>query len=196
MTQPNVTKQEVDQLTDHAYDGIQEYDNPVPGWWSWLWIGSIVFSALYWFVATLSSDMTNEAEFRAHELNDMQRNFAVYAAMTPDKPTLLSLQSDEKAMALGRSIFAQNCTSCHGEAGQGITTAPNLTDEHYKWVKSIADINTVVVEGRANNAMPAWGTKMKPEQILIVSAYVASLRGKNAAGNGPYGDVIPAWDAK
>jgi cytochrome c oxidase cbb3-type subunit III len=194
MTQPNLSQQE--QLTDHAYDGIQEYDNPIPGWWSWLWIGSIVFGAMYWFVATLSSDMSNEAEFKSHELADMQKNYAVYAAMTADAPTLLKLQTDEKAMALGRAVFLQQCASCHGIEGQGITTAPNLTDDHYKWVKHVDDIPKVVTEGRANNAMPAWGTKMKPEQILVVSAYVASLRGKKAAGNGPYGDVIPAWDAK
>lgn len=195
MTQPNLSQQQ-DQLTDHAYDGIQEYDNPIPGWWSWLWIGSIIFGVVYWFVATLSSDMTNEAEFRAHELADMQKNLGRFTPMVADAPTLMKLRTDDQAQALGKDVFMRNCASCHGVDGQGITTAPNLTDEHYKWVKTIADIDKVITEGRANNAMPAWGTRMRPEEILVVSAYVAQLRGKNASGNGPYGDVIPAWSEK
>ncbi len=35
------------QLTDHAYDGIQEFDNPLPGWWKWMFVATIVFSVFY-----------------------------------------------------------------------------------------------------------------------------------------------------
>ena len=38
-----------DPLTGHDYDGIQEYDNPLPGWWKWLFVASIVFTPPYLF---------------------------------------------------------------------------------------------------------------------------------------------------
>jgi len=36
-----------DELLDHEYDGIREFDNPCPAWWHLIFIGSIVFSAFY-----------------------------------------------------------------------------------------------------------------------------------------------------
>ncbi|GBE30482.1 Cbb3-type cytochrome c oxidase subunit CcoP2 [bacterium BMS3Bbin04] len=37
----------IDELLDHNYDGIREFDNDLPGWWTWLFILSIIFSFFY-----------------------------------------------------------------------------------------------------------------------------------------------------
>ncbi len=42
-----VSETQFGPLTDHTYDGIREYDNPLPAWWTWLFIGTVVFSVLY-----------------------------------------------------------------------------------------------------------------------------------------------------
>ena len=36
-----------DPLLDHEYDGIREYDNPMPGWWKAIFIISIIFAISY-----------------------------------------------------------------------------------------------------------------------------------------------------
>jgi hypothetical protein len=38
---------EMDHLLDHEYDGIQEYDNPLPLWWLAIFWATIVFTPLY-----------------------------------------------------------------------------------------------------------------------------------------------------
>ncbi|MFT3787434.1 MAG: hypothetical protein QM770_14915 [Tepidisphaeraceae bacterium] len=62
-------------------------------------------------------------------------------------------------------------------------------------MKTIADIPDVIAKGRNNGAMPTWETRLKPAQILVTAAYVATLRGGNEQGNPPQGKVIPAWSA-
>lgn len=39
-----------DKLLDHSYDGIQEFDNPMPRWWVWVFWATIVFSVAYYFL--------------------------------------------------------------------------------------------------------------------------------------------------
>ena len=37
----------VDQAMDHSWDGISEYDNPLPRWWFMLFIVGIIFAVIY-----------------------------------------------------------------------------------------------------------------------------------------------------
>jgi len=73
---------------------------------------------------------------------------------------------------------------------------PNLTDENWKNVQKIADIPQVIMNGAAAGAMPAWKTRLHPNEVVLVAAYVASLRGKNLPGpRGPEGTAIAPWPA-
>lgn len=36
-----------DQTTGHSYDGIEEYDNPLPKWWFMLFVGTFIFAIGY-----------------------------------------------------------------------------------------------------------------------------------------------------
>ncbi len=40
-----MAKSDEDRLLDHSYDGIQEYDNPLPRWWLWIFYATILWSA-------------------------------------------------------------------------------------------------------------------------------------------------------
>jgi cytochrome c oxidase cbb3-type subunit 3 len=190
---------ERDQLLDHDYDGIREYDNPTPGWWVGLFVLTIVFSALYiaYYFAPIES-RSIFADYASVKAEDDMRALALLpGSLSNDEDSLVSYMRNPKFLAIGKSIFQGNCVSCHGANGQGVV-GPNLTDNLYKNVSKITDIPRVIAEGANNGAMPAWKNRgalsLNPKQITLVAAYVASLRGQNLPGPGVAGDrEIPPW---
>ena len=186
------------KLTDHSYDGIQEYDNPMPGWWVWLFVATVVFSGVYWlYFETGVADRSIFDDYRKHQDLVMQTKFGELGELKLDAETLLKYSSDPKEakwLAVGKSTFVTNCASCHGiDGGGGI--GPNLTDDHWKGVRSIGDIANVIKNGANNGAMPAWGTRFNHPNILVLtSAYIASLRGSTPTNpKAPEGTVIGPW---
>lgn len=183
-------------LTDHEYDGIREYDNPTPGWWSWMFFGSFVFSVLYFMAYQLGTAGSSVVE--AYESDVQAVNMRMVEQMgelVVDEATILRfLKGDQKGMiGVGNGIFKQNCATCHGANAQGLT-GPNLTDEYFKNVKTLGDIGKVVQTGVSGTAMLGWDGRMHPNEIVMVSAYVASLRGENLDGPlGAQGDEIAPW---
>ncbi len=186
-----------DPLTGHNYDGIQEYDNPTPGWWVWLFIASIAFAPLYLIVAAGARQIFGyEESYQAAETSMLMKQFAELGELSPDAPTLarfVNNPDEQKWLAAGSSIFRANCASCHGSNGAGIS-GPNLTDDHYLNLKDPVGIINVINKGANNGAMPAWESKLLPNEVVLVSAYVASLRGQNLSSPRPAeGDIIPAF---
>lgn len=183
-------------LTDHAYDGIQEFDNPTPGWWTWLFVLTVIFSGVYFLFVTLAGGQLSPIGFYDRAVTaDLQTQFAALGDLKPDAATILKLSKDEKWLKVGASIFTANCASCHGGEGQGLS-GPNLTDDAYLHVKAVEDLADVVVKGRNNNAMPPWGNRLRTNEVVLVSSYVASLRGKNRPGRELQGSSIPAWSGE
>jgi cytochrome c oxidase cbb3-type subunit 3 len=178
---------------DHTYDGITEYDNPIPGWWAWMFGGSVVFAALYLFVITITGgQMSAVAYYDRDVVADLKRQGG---ALKADAPTLVRLMKDDESLRVGAAVFATNCVSCHNRDGSGLI-GPNMTDDAYIHVEKVADIADVVSKGRKNGAMPAWSNRLSPNEVVQVSAYVASLRGKNLPGRPAEGKVIPPWGAQ
>src|SRR6266498_421067 len=102
-------------LTDHAYDGIQEYDNPMPGWWVWLFVATFVFSVLYFFIASVTNGaMSPVASYDRAVAAEMKKQMAGGVALKGDAATLLKLIKDEESMKMGANIFSANCVACHG----------------------------------------------------------------------------------
>jgi cytochrome c oxidase cbb3-type subunit 3 len=196
---PPVTAGDVDDgpLTDHAYDGIQEYDNPMPGWWSWLFIATIVFSVIYFFIAVVSGGQLGANwAYDQDVMAETRRQFGA-GEIHADAPTLLRLSHDPEMLKSGAAVFATNCIACHAKDGSGLI-GPNLTDDKYINVTKIEDIFDVVAKGRNNGQMPAWENRLNPTDRVLVSAYVASLRGQNKPGKPPEPNAkeIPAWSAQ
>lgn len=186
-----------DDLTDHSYDGIQEYDNPLPGWWTTLWALSIIFTPMYLLYYHGGGDgKSPEEAYEAERAAIFKLKFKELGDLTADRETLLEYMNDKDWLSVGKATFQANCVSCHGADGGGLV-GPNLTDDHYKNVKTIEDIATVIENGAANGAMPAWRNRLSHvNQIVLTAAYVASLRGTGATGKGPEGQTIPPWDAE
>lgn len=184
-----------DELTGHEYDGIQEYDNPLPGWWKWLFAATVAFSFPYWGYYHFGA--SGRTVIDSHAVAEAEIGRLLVAEMgelKPDRATLVSLMNKDVGVSVGSSIYKSNCTQCHGKDGLGIV-GPNLTDQHYKNVREIDDILNIINNGAAGGAMPAWLNRLGETERILVSAYVAHLRGSQPAGTGkaPEGREIAPW---
>lgn len=182
--------------TDHSYDGIEEFDNPLPGWWKWLFAATIAFTPLYWIYYHGGAEGRSIEDTYSVALAENTRlQFETVGELTPDANTIMKYTTDAEAswLRVGQVVFKTHCISCHGKNGEG-KVGPNLTDEQFKHIQNVEDIARVVANGAAANAMPAWSNRLHPNEIVLVSAYVASLRGTNAeGGRAPEGREIPPW---
>src|SRR5688500_3724026 len=119
-------------LMDHAYDGIREYDNPLPGWWRGVFWATIVFSAGYWVWFHIGGWGTApEAKYQLaldqYAADKGTREKAELRDISED--TFVRNANDPKLLAQGQAIFASRCVSCHAAEGQGVI-GPNLTDRY------------------------------------------------------------------
>lgn len=165
-----------EMLTDHTYDGIQEYDNPLPGWWKFLFWVSILFSPVYYFYFHVGAPGRSiEEQYNTHMASMYNLRFSEIGDLKPDRDTLLQYMNEPDWLAVGEVVYKTNCVSCHGAKGEGLV-GPNLTDSHWKNVRKIEDIVTVINEGAANGSMPAWKNRIShPNQRILAAAYIASL---------------------
>ncbi len=187
-----------ENLTDHSYDGIQEYDNPLPGWWVWLWVASIIFAPLYYFYYQFGVDgRTIHDKYDQQMASIFMLRFSEIGELQPDRETILKYKDDPKWRSVGKVVFKTNCVSCHGSDGSGLV-GPNLTDDYWKNVKKIEDIPRVIAEGAANGAMPAWQNRLSHQNLIVLAAaYVASMRENPLPGKAPEPEAVklPAWEA-
>ncbi|MEM6730269.1 MAG: cbb3-type cytochrome c oxidase N-terminal domain-containing protein [Myxococcota bacterium] len=179
-------------LEDHDYDGIQEFDNPMPRWWINIFIGTVVFAAIYVVHYEFGSGQgiheTYLAEVAAFEEAEAVRLAKAGAASEASLTDVIAVAS---AIAEGKNVYATNCQACHGSKGEGII-GPNLTDEY--WLHgdgSLMGIYSTVSEGVLAKGMPAWSRVLSPQQLEKVVAYVGTMRGKNVeGGKDPEGDPV------
>lgn len=188
--------QGAEKLTGHCYDGIQEYDNPTPAWWTWIFVASVIFGAIYlFFVLAAGDELSPHGQYRRAYVANVEKKFGELGELETDAATLVEYMDNEQWMAFAGNVFKTHCIACHGSDGEGIT-GPNLTDDYYKNVVTIEDIARVVRDGAANGAMPPHETRLHPNEIVLVSSYVAALRGGNVRGRPAEGDEAPPWSAE
>ncbi|MCC6075496.1 cytochrome-c oxidase, cbb3-type subunit III [Pseudomonas sp. GCM10022188] len=171
-----------DQTMGHSFDGIEEYDNPLPRWWFLLFIGTLIFGALY---LVLYPGLGNwKGVLPGYEngwtqVNQWKREmdradaeygplFAKYAAMP-----VAEVAKDAQALKMGSRMFASYCGVCHGSDAKGSYGFPNLTDSHWRWGGEADTIKTTILGGR-HGMMPAWGAVIGEEGVKNVAAYVRS----------------------
>jgi cytochrome c oxidase cbb3-type subunit 3 len=188
-----------DRLLDHQYDEIQEYDNPTPGWWTWIFVATILWGALYFFnvipgIGTGKGRVANyDSEMAAAKAKygDAQ---APKQASVADAATVLASLHDPAALAAGKEIFTTNCVSCH-RADLGGQIGPNLTDDFWIHGNKPQEILTTISNGVPDKGMPTWSAVLKPEQLAKAAAYVISMHGTHpAAPKEPQG-VKLEWEA-
>lgn len=180
-----------EKLLDHEYDGIQEYDNPMPRWWKNLFWATIVFSVLYAInIGPMGSGRGRIAQYE-QEIAEARVKYPAPAQVVDDAG-LAAMSRDPQVVALGRQTFAQQCAACHRADGGGLI-GPNLTDEYWLHGGRLTEVLHTVRGGVLAKGMPAWAKVLKPDQVTAVVAYIATLREAPAKeGKKPEGAPVTA----
>lgn len=169
--------------TGHAYDGIEEYDNPLPRWWFQGFVITIVFSlgylALYPGLGSYKGILgwTQEGAWE-EEVQEAEDKFASLYAGYAAQP-IEELAKNQKALQSGQRIFASYCSVCHGTAATGAYGFPNLTDNDWLWGGTGDAIKATIMNGRSG-AMPAWLPIIGEDNVQAVAEHVVSLSGRDA----------------
>ena len=167
----------------HSFDGIEEYDNPLPRWWFQLFIGTIIFGLAYLvaypgfgaFPGLLGWTSANQWEEEMSHAEEFYKPvFEQYAALPVAE--LVSNEEHAQGLQMGQRMFANNCSVCHGPAATGAYGFPNLTDSDWLYGGDAKTIKMSITNGR-NGGMPPWGKVLGEEGVRDVTNYVLSLSG-------------------
>ncbi|MDP3834079.1 MAG: cytochrome-c oxidase, cbb3-type subunit III [Hydrogenophaga sp.] len=171
-----------DNTTGHVWDGdLREMNNPLPRWWVYLFVITVVFSLIYGVlyptfgkyqgVLGWSSTGQHTAEVAKVE-KAIAPIYARFTGMTPQQ-----LAGDAPAMAVGERLFMNNCAQCHGSDARGARGFPNLTDGDWLWGGDPAVIKATLTEGRTGVMPPMAAAVGSADDVRNVAHYVLSLSG-------------------
>lgn len=171
--------------TGHIWDGdLRELNNPLPRWWFWLFIISVIFSLIYLVLypgfgnlrgALGWSQQGQHAAEVERAVAAQKDRYARYAALS-----LPALATDPEAMGTARTLYANYCAACHGSDARGGPGFPNLTDSEWLWGREPEVVLGTIAAGRIG-AMPGWEAALGAAGVDEVTAYVLSLSGKAGA---------------
>jgi cytochrome c oxidase cbb3-type subunit 3 len=168
---------ERDHLLDHSYDGIQEYDNPLPRWWLSLFWLTILFTPLYILYFHFGSGMLATERYDEEMVAYYDKQAEQLLALGDiNEGMLADLTSDASMMNSGKKIFQTKCATCHGMFGEG-GIGPNLTDDYWLHGGQLMDIYKTVRDGVPSKGMLSWERQLRPAELMAVSSYVGTLLG-------------------
>ena len=168
---------EQSHLLDHNYDGIQEYDNPLPRWWLALFWATIIFTPLYILYFHFGGGMLAKERYDQEMISFYDRQAEQLLALGEiSESTLVDLMADASMMNGGKKIFQAKCATCHGMFGEG-GIGPNLTDDYWIHGAQLMDIYRTVRDGVTAKGMLAWERQLRPAELMAVSSYAGTLLG-------------------
>ncbi|OSQ52609.1 cytochrome-c oxidase, cbb3-type subunit III [Marivita geojedonensis] len=186
------------ETTGHEWDGIKEYNKPLPRWWLWTFYATIVWGVLY-TIAYPAWPGIKEAtpgilgfSTRAQVAEDIARfedaNSGINAQLASVELTEIAQDADlnQYAQNAGAAVFRTWCAQCHGSGAAGAKGYPNLLDDDWLWGGDIEAIHATISHGIRNeedpdarySEMPAFGEMLAEEEISQVVNYVMSLSGE------------------
>jgi len=186
-TRKGQRNESTEETVGHSYDGIEEYDNPLPRWWFMLFVGTVVFALGYlvlypglgnWkgVLPGYEGGWTQVKEWQ-REMDRANEQYgplyAKFAAMPVEE-----VAKDPQALKMGGRLFASNCSVCHGSDAKGAYGFPNLTDHEWLWGGEPETIKTSILAGR-QATMPGWLNVIGEDGIRHVTGYVRSLSGRD-----------------
>ena len=171
-----------DNTTGHVWDGdLREMNNPLPRWWVWLFVITIVFALVYLALYPgLGSNpgalgWTSRGQHQTEVDKGNQEVAPIYAKFMGMKPE--DVARDAQAMAIGERLFMNNCAQCHGSDARGNKGIPNLTDNDWLHGGTPDKIKETITLGRIGNMPPIAAAVGTPDDVKNVANYVLSLSG-------------------
>jgi cytochrome c oxidase cbb3-type subunit 3 len=170
-------KPDADHLLDHAYDGIQEYDNPLPRWWLAIFWATIIFTPLYILYFHFGGGMLAKERYDQEMIAFYDKQAEQLLALGEiTENTLVDLMADTSMMNGGKKIYQSKCATCHGMFGEG-GIGPNLADDYWLHGGQLLDVYATVRDGVPAKGMLAWERQLRPAELMAVSSYVGTLLG-------------------
>ena len=168
--------------TGHVWDeDLTEMNNPMPRWWMWLFVLTIIFSfaylAIYPGLGKFAGKM-GWSQYGAYDAEmaqakaELEPLYARFTSMTTEQ-----VAQDPQAMAIGERLFMNNCAQCHGSDARGSKSFPNLTDGDWLHGGTSEKIRETLEKGRIGNMPPMAAAVGSPEDVRNLSHYVLSLSG-------------------
>ena len=205
-----------DNTTGHVWDeDLRELNNPLPRWWMWLFVLTIVFSVGYLVVypglgsAPGTFKWTSIGQYQDEVAKARATSAPLFAGFAAT--AVPELARNPQAMAVGERLFANNCAACHGSDAHGSKGFPNLTDKDWLWGGTPERIKETITEGRQGMMPPMAAAVGSADDVRNVANYVLSLSGSPhngiaaqlgatkfgicAACHGPQGKGNPALGA-
>ena len=171
-----------EKTTGHVYDGIEEYDNPLPAWWFNMFFITIVWGIAYLilypgkgnFPGLLGGTQLKQNEQEIAMAEDQFRAMRDrYLALPVEE-----IADDPAVRKMGMRMFGNNCAQCHGADARGSYGFPNLTDDDWLYGGDPDAIKATLVNGR-QAAMPAWEAILGSEGISATTEYLLQLNGRD-----------------
>jgi cytochrome c oxidase cbb3-type subunit 3 len=189
--------------TGHEWDGLKEYNNPLPKWWIYVLYATMVWAGVlfllypsipgitgYWH-GLLGYSARAEAMTGWHDMQAKHADAMAAIAKMPIEQVAADEKLREVAIQSGRITFANNCAPCHGQNGTGRAGYPALGDDVWLWGGKLADIEKTVTYGvrsadpkARQGDMPSFGTDgtLNAEQIGQVADFVGAWWGVTPEG--------------
>lgn len=164
----------------HVWDEtLEEYNNPMPKWWSWMFIITVVFAFVYLalypglgnFKGMLGWTSAGEHKREVEKMDAAVKPlFDKYMAMD-----LKAVAADKTAMEMGKRLYLTYCMQCHGADARGAKGFPNLTDTDWLYGGEPEQIKETIANGRMG-VMPPHA-QLGGDTIKDVANFVRSLSG-------------------
>lgn len=186
------------ETTGHSWDGIEEFNNPLPRWWLYTLYLCIIW-AIGYTIAYPAWPMLHSAtagvlgySTRGEVAKDIaavkESNAAINAKLASVDLATIDTDPDLNtyAVSAGGAVFRTWCAQCHGSGAAGAKGYPNLLDDDWLWGGDIDAIHTTIAHGIRTeedddtrySEMPAFGEFMEPEELAQVTNFVMTLSGE------------------
>ncbi len=164
----------------HVWDEtLEEYNNPMPKWWSWLFVITVIFALVYLalypglgsFKGVLGWSAVGQYQAEREKADATAKPlFDKYLAMD-----VKAVAGDKQAMETGKRLYLTYCMQCHGADGRGAKGFPNLTDADWLYGGEPEQLVNTIAAGRMG-VMPPHA-QLGADTIKDLANYVRSLSG-------------------
>jgi cytochrome c oxidase cbb3-type subunit 3 len=177
-----ITSKDGDNTSGHVWDeDLREMNNPLPRWWVWLFVITIVFSLIY--LVVYPGLASYQGKFGWTQIKQFEQEtdaankaliplYAKFASMPVAK-----LAANPEAKAIGERLFMNNCSQCHGSDARGSRGFPNLIDQDWIHGGSPEKIIETITNGRTGMMPPMAAIVGSADDVRNVANYVLSLSG-------------------